>query len=194
MSTPRLQVVIVSTRPARKGTTVAAWFEQQARRHGKFEVEIVDLAQVNLPLLDEPEHPRLRKYQHEHTRAWSARVEKADAFVFVTPEYNFSTPPSLVNALDYLVVEWAYKPVGFVSYGGVSAGLRSVQMTKLLVTALKMVPMVEAVSIPFFANLIDMDSGAFDPGPQQAKAATVMLDELLRWTDALRPLRATRPA
>jgi NAD(P)H-dependent FMN reductase len=190
MSMPRLQVFIVSTRPARKGPTVAAWFEQQARRHGKFDVEMVDLAEVNLPLMDEPEHPRLRKYQHEHTRSWSARVERADAFVFVTPEYNFSAPPSLVNALDYLSVEWAYKPVGFVSYGGVSAGLRSVQMTKLLVTSLKMMPMLEAVSIPFFANLIDSDSGAFDPGAHQVKAATVMLDELLRWTDALKPLRA----
>ena len=186
---PRLQIFIVSTRPARKGTVVAGWFEQQARHHGKFDVEVVDLAQVNLPMMDEPEHPRLRKYQHEQTRAWSARVEQADAFVFVTPEYNFSTPPSLVNALDYLVVEWAYKPVGFVSYGGVSAGLRSVQMTKLLVTALKMMPMAEAVSIPFFANLIDSDTGAFDPGPHQAKAATVVLDELLRWTEALKVLR-----
>ena len=194
MSTPRLQVFIVSTRPARKGPIVAAWFEQQARSHGKFEVEVVDLAQVNLPLMDEPEHPRLRKYQHEHTRAWSARVEKADAFVFVTPEYNFGAPPSLANALDYLFVEWAYKPVGFVSYGGVSAGLRSVQMTKQFVTALKMMPMVEAVSIPFFANLIDSDTGAFDPGSHQVKAAIVMLDELLRWTEALKPLRAARRA
>jgi NAD(P)H-dependent FMN reductase len=190
MSMPHLQVFIASVRPARKGTVVAAWFEQQARQHGKFEVEMVDLAQVNLPLMDEPEHPRLRKYQHEHTRAWSARVEKADAFVFVTPEYNFGTPPALVNALDYLAQEWAYKPVGFVSYGGVSAGLRSVQMTKLLVTALKMMPMFEAVSIPFFANLIDGDTGAFDPGGHQVKAATAMLDELLRWTEALKVLRA----
>lgn len=190
MSLPRLQVFIVSTRPARKGPVVAAWFEEQARRHGKFEVEMVDLAQVGLPLMDEPEHPRLRKYQHEHTRAWSARVERADAFVFVTPEYNFGAPPSLVNALDYLAVEWAYKPVGFVSYGGVSGGLRSVQMAKQLVTALKMMPMVEAVSIPFFANLIDADTGTFDPGAHQVKAATAMLDELLRWTGALKPLRA----
>jgi NAD(P)H-dependent FMN reductase len=189
MSMPHLQVFIVSTRPARKGTIVAGWFEQQALRHAKFEVEMVDLAQVNLPLMDEPEHPRLRKYQHEHTRAWSARVEKADAFVFVTPEYNFGAPPSLVNALDYLSLEWAYKPVGFVSYGGVAAGLRSVQMTKLLVTSLKMMPMFEAVSIPFFANLIDTDTGAFDPGPHQVKAATAMLDELLRWTEALKTLR-----
>jgi len=186
---PHLQIFLVSTRPARKGAAVAAWFEQQARRHGKFDVELVDFAAVNLPLLDEPEHPRLRKYQQAHTRAWSARVEKADAFVFVQPEYNFSAPPSLVNALDYLFSEWEYKAVGFVSYGGVSAGLRSVQMTKQLVTALKMVPMVEAVAIPFFAKFIDPDTGLFTPEDAQVTAASKMLDELLRWTNALAVLR-----
>ena len=113
-----------SRRP-RKGPAVAAWFEQVAREQGKFEVEPIDLKAVNLPLLDEPEHPRLRRYKHEHTKAWSATVQRADAFVFVTPEYNFSMPPSLVNAVDYLVHEWNYKPVGFVSYGGVSGGLRA---------------------------------------------------------------------
>jgi NAD(P)H-dependent FMN reductase len=186
---PHLQIFIVSTRPSRKGPLVAAWFEQQARQHDHFEIEIVDLAEVNLPLMNEPEHPRLRRYQHEHTKAWSARVSKADAFVFVTPEYNFSAPPSLVNAIDYLVHEWAYKPVGFVSYGGVSGGLRSVQMTKLLITSMKMVPMYEAVALPFFANSIDSETGAFAPGEAQEKAAVVMLDELARWTAALAVLR-----
>lgn len=100
--------------------------------------------------------------------------------MFVTPEYNFGPPPSLVNALDYLVKEWAYKPVGFVSYGGVSAGLRSVQMTKQIVSALKMVPMVEAVAIPFFSRHLDAETGGFDPGEVQEKAARVMLDELVR--------------
>src|SRR5207344_3406118 len=117
---------------------VAAWFEQQATSHGRFDIEVVDLAAVNLPMMNEPEHPRLRKYQHPHTKSWSETISRADAFVFVTPEYNYGTPPSLVNALDYLVHEWAYKPVAFVSYGGVSAGTRSVQMTKQIVTALKM--------------------------------------------------------
>jgi NAD(P)H-dependent FMN reductase len=163
---PLLQIFTVSTRPSRKGPAVAAWFEQRAREHGVFDVEAVDLAAVNLPMFDEPEHPRLQKYQHEHTKRWSASVARADAFVFVMPEYNFSTPPSLINALDYLVAEWAYKPVGFVSYGGVSGGLRSVQMTKLLVTALKMMPMVEAVSIPFFSKFIDPSTLAFTPSQE----------------------------
>jgi NAD(P)H-dependent FMN reductase len=185
---PHLQIFIVSTRPGRKGEAIARWFEQQARAHGTFEIEMVDLAEVNLPMLDEPEHPRLRKYQHEHTKQWSARVSRADAFVFVTPEYNYSSPPTLVNAIDYLVHEWAYKPVGFVSYGGVSGGTRSVQMTKMLVSSLKMVPLVEAVTLPFFSKHFAAD-GTFAPDETQAKAAAAMLDELLRWTGALKTLR-----
>lgn len=186
---PHLQIIIASTRENRKGPAVAAWAEAQARAHGGFDVELVDLAAVNLPLMNEPEHPRLQKYTHEHTRAWSARVQKADAFVLVTPEYNFSSPPALINALDYLVLEWAYKPVGFVSYGGISGGLRGVQMTKLLLTALKMVPIPEAVTVPLYSSFIDKDSGEFRPEEKQAKAATAMLDELLRWTTALAQLR-----
>lgn len=187
---PRLQIIIASTRPSRKGPAVAAWFEQLARSDGRFEVEIVDLAAVNLPLLDEPEHPRLRKYQHEHTRAWSATISRADAFVFVTPEYNFSMPPALANAMDYLLHEWAYKPVGFVSYGGVSGGLRSVQMTKQLVTALKMMPIPEAVVLTMFTRDLDAATGVFAPPATQGQAATTMLGELLRWAEALATLRS----
>src|SRR5689334_15313188 len=99
---PVLQVFLVSTRPGRAGAPVAEWFRDRAVRHNAFDdVELVDLAEVNLPLFDEPTHPRLRKYAHEHTKAWAARVARADAFVFVTPEYNHGAPPSLVNAIDY---------------------------------------------------------------------------------------------
>ncbi len=185
-----LQVVITSTRPSRLGPLVGAWFLDRARSHGKFAVELVDLADVNLPLLDEPMHPRFGQYEHEHTKAWSAIVNRADAFVFVTPEYDFSPPASLVNALQYLSKEWAYKPVAFTSYGGVSGGTRSVQMAKQIVTALKMMPMAEGVAIPFFNQYINKETGAFDPGETQAQSANVMLDELARWADALRPLRA----
>jgi NAD(P)H-dependent FMN reductase len=186
----QLQVVITSTRPTRVGPFIANWFVAQARQHGKFDIELVDLATVSLPMFDEPHHPRLRKYEHEHTKAWSRIVERADAFVFVQPEYDHGPPPSLENALDYLVHEWAYKPVAFVSYGGVSAGVRSVAMTKEIVTALKMMPMFETVALPFFAQQLDREKGTFSPPPTQEQAATVMLDELLRWATALRTLRA----
>lgn len=185
-----LQIIIASTRDGRQGPLVGAWFLAQARAHARFDVEVVDLAQVDLPLFDEPKHPRFAQYEHEHTRAWSATVARADAYVFVTPEYDYSAPASLINALQFLVREWAYKPVGFVSYGGVSGGTRGVQMTKQLVTTLKMMPMFEAVAIPFFAQHIDKASGTFDPGEVQGKAAVVMLDELLRWAEALAPMRA----
>ena len=187
-----LQIVVASTREARVGPVVADWFVGQARRHAKFEVEPVDLAEVSLPLFDEPKHPRLRQYAHEHTKRWSAIVDRADAFAFVTPEYNYGAPPSLLNALDYLSQEWNYKPCGFVSYGGVSAGTRSVQMTKQVVTTLKMMPMFEAVSIPMFTQYVNKETGAFDPGAVQEDAARVMLDELLRWTEALAVLRRPR--
>jgi NAD(P)H-dependent FMN reductase len=184
---PRLQVVVVSTRPGRAGLPVAHWFFERAKAHGHFEVELVDLKEVALPLFDEPRHPRFRTYEHEHTRAWSAIVSRADAFVFVTPEYNFGVPPSLINALDFLSGEWAYKAAGFVSYGGASGGTRSVQMAKLVLTSLKIVPLPEAVSIPFFAKLIDA-AGVFD-GEAQNAPAKAMLDELARWTGALTTLR-----
>lgn len=187
---PLLQVVIASVRDERKGVLVADWFIGEAEKHGGFEVERIDLAEVNLPLFNEPRHPRLRKYEHEHTKAWSRTVDRADAYVFVTPEYDYGIPAPLANALQYLVHEWAYKPLGFCSYGGVSAGTRGVQMTKQIATTVKLVPMFEAVSIPFFTEKIDAESGLFDPGPEQAKAAVVMLDEMLRWEAALRTLRA----
>jgi NAD(P)H-dependent FMN reductase len=184
-----LQVIIASTRPNRAGLAVGEWFVAQARQHGKFEVERVDLAEVALPMFDEPRHPRLREYEHDHTRAWSKIVERADAFVFVTPEYDHGAPPSLVNALDYLVHEWGYKPVGFVSYGGVSGGVRAVDMLKQIVTALKMMPMFESVIVPFFGQHLDREKGVFAPPKMQEDAAVVMLNELLRWASALKPMR-----
>lgn len=185
---PKVGVVITSTRPNRVGLPVGRWFAEKAKQHAKFEVQVVDLKEVALPPLDEPNHPMKRQYQHEHTKAWSRTVSSLDAFVFVTPEYNYSLPPALVNALDYLFFEWNYKPAGFVSYGGVSGGTRSVQMSKQVMTALKMMPIPEGVFIPFVAKLIDAE-GTFNPGTTQDEAVTRMLDELLRWAEALKSLR-----
>lgn len=92
------------------------------------------------------------------------------------------------NAIDYLHHEWAYKPVGFVSYGGVSAGTRSVQMLKQVVTTLKLVPLSEAVSIPFVSQFLDEDQRV-QANEVMETAANAMLDELQRWTAALQPLR-----
>ncbi len=187
MNPLRLAVIIVSTRPNRVGLTVGNWFFEAAKAHGQFAVELVDLKEMNLPLFDEPKHPRFGEYEHAHTKAWSARVSACDAFVFVTPEYNYSTPPSLVNAIDYLHREWFYKAAGFVSYGGVSGGTRSTQMTKQILTAVKVMPMSEAVAIPFVAN--HLENGELRPTDSMGHSAKVLLDELHKWTAALKTIR-----
>ena len=186
---PKLSIVIASTRPGRVGLPVAEWFREEALEHGGFEVEVVDLAAVNLPLFDEPNHPRFRQYVHQHTKDWSAIVEASDAFVFVMPEYNYGFNAAIKNAIDYLHYEWSYKPVGFVSYGGVAAGTRAVQMLKQVVTTLKMTPIPEAVSIPFVTQFIDED-GSVQANEVMETAARAMLDELLRVESVLRPLRS----
>jgi NAD(P)H-dependent FMN reductase len=187
---PRLAVIIASSRPGRLAVPVAEWFVSLARQRDDFEVDVVDLAEVDLPFLDEPNHPRLRQYQHDHTLAWSNRVDAADAFVIVTPEYNYGMPAILKNALDYLHHEWAHKPVGFVSYGGISAGTRSVQMTKQVVTTLRLHPAAAAVSIPFVHQFLD-DTGQLVANEVMTDAAAAVLDELAALVQALRPLRAT---
>jgi NAD(P)H-dependent FMN reductase len=187
-SAPTLQIIIASTRPNRVGVPVAKWFEQVAVAHGGFEVELVDLAEVGLPLLDEPHHPRLQRYEHAHTLAWSETVQRADAFALVMPEYNHSFNATLKNALDYLHVEWQHKPVGFVSYGGVAAGTRAVQAIKPVVVALKMPALVEAVSIPFVTNFIG-DDGVLAPNEMLSSSAGILLDELVRAEQAWRAVR-----
>lgn len=191
MAKPLLQIVIGSTRPGRVGLPVSQWFHGHAETHGGFDLEVVDLARVNLPLLDEPKHPRLHEYVHEHTKAWSRTVTRADAFVFVVPEYNYGFNAATKNAIDYLNQEWQYKPIGFVSYGGVAAGTRAVQMLKQVVTTLKMVPVFESVNIPFVAQFLNED-GRLQSNRVMDEAAQAMLDELQRWTAALAPLRASR--
>ena len=185
---PKLMIVIASTRPGRVGLPVAEWFRERAEEHGGFAVGLVDLAELQLPLLDEASHPRLRQYTQQHTHDWSAMVDDADAFVFVTSEYNYGYPAALKNAIDYLHHEWQYKPVGFVSYGGVAAGTRAVQQLKQVVGAVKLVAVVEAVNIPFVAQFID-DHGVLQANDVMEQAARAMLDELVCVPAAVAPLR-----
>jgi NAD(P)H-dependent FMN reductase len=185
---PVLQIISASTRPGRRGIAVARWVRQLAEQHGGFDVELVDLAEVDLPVFDEPHHPRLQQYTHQHTRDWSATVARADAFVFVTPEYNHSFPAGLKNALDYLSREWADKPAGLVSYGGVSAGLRAATALKPVLAALRMVPVVEAVSVPFFTQFLT-DEDEFLPNSELEGGGKAMLDEILRLASVLGQLR-----
>jgi NAD(P)H-dependent FMN reductase len=184
----RLLIVIASTRPNRVGLPVGRWFEGVAREDGRFEIELVDLAELNLPFLNEPKHPRLQQYEHEHTRRWSATVDGADAIVFVTPEYNYGYPAPLKNAIDYLHNEWRHKPLGYVSYGGIAAGTRSVQQLKQVTQALGLVSTQILVNLAWVAKLIGED-GELRSDEGMEAAATSMLDELVALDGVLRILR-----
>jgi NAD(P)H-dependent FMN reductase len=185
----KLNVIITSTRPGRVGPSIAQWVHERAVAHGGFEVELVDLASFDLPIYDEPKHPRMGDYQHDHTKAWAKSVASADAFVFVSPEYNYFAPPSFVNAVDFLFNEWNYKVAGIVTYGGPLAGARAAQMEKLLLTSVKVMTVPEGVGVPMFPNHID-EQKRFNAPEALEPGLKAMLDELVKWAGALKPLRA----
>ncbi len=187
----QLKIITSTTRPGRKGILVADWITELAKANGNFEVELLDLAAINLPFMDEPNHPRLQLYQHQHTKDWSAKIAPADAYIFVLAEYNYSIPAPIKNALDFLFNEWKHKPAAIVSYGGVSGGLRSTQMLKQVLTALSMMPIVESVTLPFFTKAIS-DENVFEPDETVLKSAQGMLASLVQWSETLRPMRVQK--
>ena len=182
-----LLVITTSTRPGRAGPVVTDWVVKAAEAHGGYDVTVADLADVDLPLLDEPHHPAMQDYQNDHTKRWAAMVDKADAFVFVTPEYDSFPSATAVNAVQYLVQEWSYKAAGIVSYGGVSGGLRAAQELRLLLANVNMMPVPQVVPAPFFWE--DIKDGTFAPNDKASEGATLMLDELAKWSTALKSLR-----
>lgn len=183
---PLLQVIVTSTRPGRIGRAVGDWFTAVAEAHGGFDVELVDLADVDLPFMDEPKHPRMRRYEHEHTRRWSETIERADAFAFVMPEYNHGFNAQLKNAIDFLWNEWNHKPVALVGYGGVSAGSRAMEALMPVLAAVRMVP-VGQVPIPFVHDRAE--GGVIVPNGPMDDGANGVLDELRRAHGVLRAFR-----
>lgn len=185
----KLKIIIGSTRPGRVGPKVADWVAKEAATHGVFDVEIVDLEEIGLPLLDEAKHPVMRAYEHDHTKRWSAIVDEADAFVFVTPEYDYFPPASIVNALQVLSTEWNYKPAGTVSYGGVSGGMRSGDHLRSLIGGLKMMALPGFVPVPFVWEKFD-ENGALVPNQPMQDGAAQMFAELAKLAPALKTVRA----
>ncbi len=113
----KVGVIVSSTRPTRVGRVVADWFLEKVKDNPDLEFELLDLKEVNLPFLNEDESPSTGKYEQEHTKEWSKKIESLDGFVFVTAEYNNGPPAPLKNAIDSLYHEWDKKPVAFVGYG-----------------------------------------------------------------------------
>lgn len=157
----KIAVVVGSTRPGRRSRQVADWVLARATSRDDAHFEILDLADYNLPLLDEPMPPSLGNYQQEHTRAWARTVSTFDGFIFVTAEYNHSVPGVLKNALDYLYAEWNNKAAGFVSYGS-AGGVRAVETLRLIAGELQMADVRAQVVLPFATDFEDFT--IFTPG------------------------------
>lgn len=182
----RIAIIIGSTRPARKGAAVARWVHGIAKKRGDIDVELVDIKDYDLPLLDEPVPAAMGEYSQPHTRRWSERIASFDGFVFVTPEYNHGTSAALKNALDFLFKEWTNKAAGFVGYGGVGAA-RAIEQLRATVANLEIADVRAQVSLLLQH---DFENGSvFKPGAHQDKAVNDMLDQVLAWSMALKPLR-----
>jgi NAD(P)H-dependent FMN reductase len=182
-------IVVGSVRPGRVGLPIAEWVRAEAEKTGRFEIDFADLGEIALPFMDEPNHPILRTYTKQHTMDWSARVDAAEAFIFVTPEYNYSFSPALKNALDFLNKEWWRKPLGFVSYGGVSGGTRGVVAIMSITSALGLVRVGANVEMNFGGKQVV--DGVFQPQEKEEAILAKQFEELDNLAGFLTPARAS---
>jgi NAD(P)H-dependent FMN reductase len=187
----RIGIILGSTRPNRNGEQVAKWAFDVASRRDDAEFELVDLRDYPLPHLDEPLPPSLGQYQNEHTKQWAEKIASLDGFVIVTPEYNHSTSGVLKNAIDYLYAEWNNKAVGFVSYGAVG-GARAVEHLRLVAGELQLADVRQQVALSLMTEFENFS--VFTPGDYTVPALNTLLDQVVAWSTALAPLRATTPA
>jgi len=187
-----IKIVIGSTRPGRFGPKPAAWLMELARDVPNVTFELVDLADANLPLLDEPVPPSISaEYANEHTKAWAAQMVAADGFVFVVPEYNHSYAAATKNAFDYLYKEWVDKPIAFLSYGAGAGGTRAIEHLRTVVSNLKMFGISEHVIIPNYWEKLD-EQGNFKPSEGQTKTAKEMLQQIAFWSEQFQVARAKK--
>jgi NAD(P)H-dependent FMN reductase len=182
----KIAVIIGSTRPGRNGEAVARWVHEIAKKRRDSEFELVDIADFNLPLLDEPVPPSMGQYSKPHTQTWSAKIAAFDGFVFVTPEYNHATSGALKNAIDYLYNEWTNKAAGFVGYGSLG-GSRAVENLRLIMAELQIADVRAQVALSLFTDFENFS--VFKPASHHEAAVNTMLDQVIAWADALRPLR-----
>ncbi|GAA4233869.1 NAD(P)H-dependent oxidoreductase [Actinomadura meridiana] len=183
----RIGIILGTTRPGRVGPQVAQWVEKMAGTRVDADFELVDLADYDLPLFDEPRSPLTGEYEHAHTRAWSARIAELDGFVFVTPEYNRSIPAALKNAIDFLYREWNNKAAGFVAYGSNVSGARAVEHLRLIAGALQLATVRTQVNLSLMTDFEKF--ATFTPTEFHDAMLQQMLTEVTTWANALAPLR-----
>src|SRR4051812_213182 len=184
----KIGIILGSTRPGRVGEAVAHWVRQTAAQRTDAEFELVDLLDYKLPHLDEALPPSLGQYSQPHTQEWAAKIASFDGFVFVTPEYNHSTSGALKNAIDFLYAEWNNKACGFVSYGS-AGGTRAVEHLRLIAGELQLADVRAQVALSLFTDF--QDFSVFRPGDFQREALNATLAQVVAWSAALAPLRAS---
>ena len=177
----KVGIIVGSTRPGRKAEAVARWVHEIALKRTDADFEVVDIQDFNLPLLDEPVPPSMAQYSKPHTKAWAAKVDSFDAFVFVTPEYNHGTSGALKNAIDFLFAEWNNKAAGFVGYGG-AGGVRAVEHLRLVMAEVQVATVRNQVPLSLFTDFENFTT--FKPDPRHEKSVNAMLDQVLAWGGA----------
>jgi NAD(P)H-dependent FMN reductase len=189
----KLVIIIGSVREGRFGPTVASWVADQSRTHGAFDVEVVDLAEAEVP----PTLPAVSpKYAGDGyprpagMAALTAALDRADAFIVVTPEYNHSYPASLKAAIDWHFTQWTAKPVAFVSYGGAAGGRHAVLHLENVLTELHAVTIRDGLAFPNYFTAWQ-DGHPLDP--ETSGYAKTLLDQLAWWAGALRSAREAVP-
>ena len=179
-------VIIGSTRPGRVGGAVGNWAFEIAQRRSDAKFELVDLADFNLPLLDEPVPPSMGQYSQEHTKRWAAKIASFDAFVFVTAEYNHGIPGALKNAVDFLFAEWNNKAAGFVSYGS-AGGARAAEQLRLVLAEVQIATVRNQVMLNLFTDFENFST--FKPHPRHEDSVNNLLDQLIAWGGVMKTLR-----
>ena len=180
-------IVIGSTRPGRKAEAVAKWVHEHAQKRSDASFELVDIAEYDLPLLDEPVPPSMGKYSKEHTKKWAAKIASLDAFIFVTPEYNHGTSGALKNALDFIYAEWNNKAAGFVAYGG-AGGTRAVEHLRGYMAELQIADVRAQVALSLYTDFEHFTT--FKPSEHHEKSLSSVFDQVIRWGTALKTLRS----
>ena len=189
-SSLRIGIIIGSTRPGRVGDQVAKWVQEHAARLGTAEYEVVDLAEVNLPLLDEAVPASAGRYEHDHTRAWAERIDGFDGFVFVTSEYNHAPSPSLLNAISFIYREWNDKAAAIVSYGALSSGVRAADKLRSTLGELQIADVRMQLAFSFFHDFENFS--VFTPGERHLATLQGLVDQLESWTEAMRGVRVAK--
>src|ERR1700682_5905377 len=181
----KIAIISGSTRPGRNGEAVGKWVYEVAQKRSDAEFELVDIKDFDLPLLDEPMPPIMGQYSKPHTKAWGAKIDSFDAYVFVTPEYNHGISGALKNAIDFLFKEWNNKAAGFVGYGG-AGGVRAVEHLRLVMAEVQVATVRNQVALSLFTDFENFTT--FKPDPRHEKSVNAMLDQVLAWGGALQPL------